>query len=398
MADSVVNITAGTGTGIDTRTNAAGEHRQVTVLGNDGDVVAGLEPFGALQVNNGSQTWFYDAWDVSPIDTTDKWTVTGTTPAVANGVMTMSPTVSTYNAIRTKDTIRANVGFALVRNGITLETAVGTGAGRFWGLGTPASTPAPAVLAQDGIGFEIDQAAGSLLAVTYAAGVRTTVATLTRPTDGANHAYHLYFRVTQAYWFIDGITVAVASLAFPNVQVAQLPALIVRQNAATLTNAPVFTNMAHLTADTSRQGTVISDPVIGTRQARVKAASTAAVATDSAMVVALHPSNPTPAGTNLIGLTRPVLSATGTLTQVASTITASTTLLAANTARLGAMVFNDSTSLLYLSLAATCTTTAHTVQVAAGGMYEVPPAYSYTGIITGTWASANGSARVTEMT
>lgn len=277
MADSSVPITAGTGTNIDSRTAGNGDHRQVVVLGNDGDVVVGLEPFGALQVNNGAQTLFYDAWDVSPIDTVDKWTVTGTSPTIANGNMTMSATASTYNAIRTKDTIRANVGFTLVRNGIALEATAATGAGRFWGLGTPATTPAAAVLVQDGIGFEVDQAAGTLLAVTYVAGVRTTVATLTRPTDGLNHAYSLHFRVTQAYWFIDNTQVPVASVSFPNVQMAQLPALLVRQNAATFTGTPVFTNIAHLTADTSRQGTIISDPVIGTRQARVGADGTVKV-------------------------------------------------------------------------------------------------------------------------
>ena len=235
----------------------------------DGTNVSAVEPFGALVANTGYQTLFYDEWATSPIDTTDKWTVTGTTPGVANGVMTMVATASTYNAIQTKDAVRPNVGFSLVRNGISIETAVSTGAGRFWGLGTPATVPAAAVLAQNGIGYELDQATGALLAVTYAAGVRTTIATLTRPTDGAIHAYGLYFRVTQAYWILDGVTVA--SQTFPNVTVAGLPALIVRQNAVAFTGTPAFANTAHLTADTSRQGTVISDPVVGTRQARVNA-------------------------------------------------------------------------------------------------------------------------------
>ncbi len=42
MADSNVPITAGAGTAIDTRTNAAGEHRQVVVLGGDGDPVCSV--------------------------------------------------------------------------------------------------------------------------------------------------------------------------------------------------------------------------------------------------------------------------------------------------------------------------------------------------------------------
>lgn len=250
-----------------------------------GTTAAGVEPFGALIANAGYQTLFYESWSVSPIDTTDKWTVTGTAPTIAAGNMQMAATASTYNAIRTKDTVRPNVGFSLVRNGIQLETSAATGCGRFWGLGTPASVPAAISQAQDGIGFEIDQAAGTLLAVTYAAGVRTTVATLTRPADGAIHAYGLYFRVTQAYWILDGAVVA--SQSFPNVQVVELPALIVRQNAAAFVGVPTFTNIAHLTADTSRQGVLIADPVIGTRQARVSAAGGLSVSGPAGAALAL---------------------------------------------------------------------------------------------------------------
>lgn len=263
------------------------------VLGNDGDTVAGLEPFGALSVSTGYSSLFYDSWS-GPLDTADKWTVTGTAPSLSGGNMQMSATLSTYNAIRTKDTVLPNSGFTLVRNGISIETAAAVGAGRFWGLGTPATTPAPAVLVQDGIGFEINQADGALLAVTYSAGVRTTVATLTRPADGAIHAYGVYFRVTQAFWFIDNTQVPVASASFPNLTVVELPALIVRQNAAAFTGTPSFVNIAHLTADTSRQATSISDPIIGTRMARVgvdgtlKVSGTGVAGTPSAAVATVQ--------------------------------------------------------------------------------------------------------------
>lgn len=87
---------------------------------------------------------------------------------------------------------------------------------------------------------------------------------------------------------------------------------------------------------------------------------------------------------------------TGANSTVASTITDSSTLLAANAARRGATVYNDSAALLYLSLGATATTTSHTVQVLGFGYYEVP--YGYTGIVTGRWSTATGSARITELT
>lgn len=83
----------------------------------------------------------------------------------------------------------------------------------------------------------------------------------------------------------------------------------------------------------------------------------------------------------------------------AVTKTAATTgdaqLLALNANRRGASVFNDSTAILYLLLAdAVATNDNYSVQVEAGGYYELPA--GYTGKVKATWANANGAARVTE--
>lgn len=84
-----------------------------------------------------------------------------------------------------------------------------------------------------------------------------------------------------------------------------------------------------------------------------------------------------------------------TLTTVASSAT-SVSILAANSARRGASIVNASTAILYLNLAGgTATaTTAHSVQLPTLAYYEVP--FGFTGAITGIWASANGSANITE--
>lgn len=86
---------------------------------------------------------------------------------------------------------------------------------------------------------------------------------------------------------------------------------------------------------------------------------------------------------------------TGTMASVASSAS-SVTVLAANAARIGAAVYNDSTQILYLLLVTggTASSSVYTVQMAAASYYEVP-AY-YTGALIGIWASANGNARVTE--
>lgn len=81
-----------------------------------------------------------------------------------------------------------------------------------------------------------------------------------------------------------------------------------------------------------------------------------------------------------------------------TSVAASTTfvaLLAANAARLGAAIHNDSTAVLYVKLGAAASATSFTVKMAADSYYEVP--FAYTGVIDGVWASAAGAARVTEL-
>jgi trimeric autotransporter adhesin len=134
------------------------------------------------------------------------------------------------------------------------------------------------------------------------------------------------------------------------------------------------------------QTTKIND---GTNTAAVKAASTAPVATDPALVVAISPN--TGAVT-----TFPATSSTATLTNVASSAS-SVQIVASNAGRKGFYVFNDSTQVLYLKFGTTASTSSYTVQVPGGGYYEMPNPTLYTGELDGIWASANGNARVTEL-
>ena len=77
------------------------------------------------------------------------------------------------------------------------------------------------------------------------------------------------------------------------------------------------------------------------------------------------------------------------------------TLVAARKGRLGCLIYNDSTQVLYLKYGATATTDSFTVVLPAGST-PTPDALhrveaGYTGIIDGIWASANGKARITEL-
>lgn len=93
----------------------------------------------------------------------------------------------------------------------------------------------------------------------------------------------------------------------------------------------------------------------------------------------------------------PITASTATLSSVTSSASTGV-VLAANTSRKNATFFNESTAILYLAFAATATTTAYTVQIAASGYYELPIGSVYTGVISGIWSSANGACRVTELT
>lgn len=88
--------------------------------------------------------------------------------------------------------------------------------------------------------------------------------------------------------------------------------------------------------------------------------------------------------------------ATSSVTSVANSA-ASFTALASNANRLGATIYNDdAAATVKVKLGATASATSFTVQMAAGGYYEVP--FNYTGVIDAIASAATGSLRVTELT
>lgn len=87
-------------------------------------------------------------------------------------------------------------------------------------------------------------------------------------------------------------------------------------------------------------------------------------------------------------------SGTSTPTTVASSAT-SVTILAANSNRKGATIWNESTSNLFIEFGITATAAAFTAKLTAGGYYELP--FHYTGVISGIWSVANGNALVREL-
>jgi len=72
-----------------------------------------------------------------------------------------------------------------------------------------------------------------------------------------------------------------------------------------------------------------------------------------------------------------------------------TTLLAANTLRVGATIYNDSTAVLYLKLGTGASSSSYTVKILQQGYYELP--FNYQGVVNGAWSAAAGNALITEV-
>lgn len=71
-------------------------------------------------------------------------------------------------------------------------------------------------------------------------------------------------------------------------------------------------------------------------------------------------------------------------------------ILAGNPNRVGCLIFNDSSAALYVKFGSGASTTSFTVKMEAAAYYESPEII-YTGDVYAIWASATGSARVTEL-
>ena len=72
------------------------------------------------------------------------------------------------------------------------------------------------------------------------------------------------------------------------------------------------------------------------------------------------------------------------------------TFVAENGNRVGLMIFNASTSVLYLQIDDDATTDDYIIKLVAGALYEMPRGY-FTDKVTGIWATANGYAKVIEI-
>lgn len=141
--------------------------------------------------------------------------------------------------------------------------------------------------------------------------------------------------------------------------------------------------MADGVAITAGAGTTIATDDIGGVQYQISKQAFGAL--DTATLVS--DTNPQPA--------REPKVASATVTQIGDAVT-STQLAAANAARVGLIVSNESTSTMYLKYGTAASSTSFTVKLGSGEIFEMDRPI-YTGAVHGIWASdAGGFAYVTD--
>lgn len=236
-----------------------------------GGIYATLSPFGSLNVSTDATSLFADTFEGVTVDTTNRWTSSGTVPPTqVNGVLSVNPstTASATSVLASQFTFTQATAIT-VATSMTFEAAATLGNHRFFGMGTaPAGTGTAAAPLQDAIGFEIDTA-GVFRASVYNNGSRVSTTALTKPVDAASHRLAVVIRGDVAFWYMDSFDLPLATSAFtPSIQT--LPIRLASLNSASVTvGTPTMTSIGVGLFDQARTGTAISDGVYQWRKATV---------------------------------------------------------------------------------------------------------------------------------
>lgn len=288
-------------------------------------VTASPSPDGETRTVEQPTQLFYDGFDAA-LDTAHRWSAASnsgsgnaTTSTGTGGLTVTLGTNLGYSYVKTLPTFQAvSPGHLCFGMNIKLESGEPIKGGyRFWGAGTPQSTPSldgcPSACSNtilDGFGYEVNTD-GKFYAVAYNNGVRSEVADLTSlvPKDGAQHNYSIQFRPIKSYWYMEGNTpVAESAGSAFEVSKASFPAALVGVQKATGTAMTLVSNILTV-SDTARNNLSLSDGAYGWRKATVKQNNRASQATDTSLVVSQNPlggnpcSNPSATLDNLQGTT-----------------------------------------------------------------------------------------------
>lgn len=258
----------------------------------DGTYTESLFPAGFLRVTDEPTQQFYDPFDGSVLDTTNRWSApvtgnAGIAATVTSGMMSLGSgtTANGYSVLTSQPSFVPTIP-AWLGNSWAMQFESGTtktNAYRFWGVGTPQAVPTTAAPIVNGYGWEIDTS-GNLNAVIWAGGVRTAVASsiASKPTDGAYHRYIIYYRTDAIYWYIDSIaaTALVATATFIGPQGQTLPLVAMSVGGATPpATSATLTTTGLAVWDTGKNNQTISDGLYRWRTVQVGSNGALSVAT-----------------------------------------------------------------------------------------------------------------------
>ena len=188
--------------------------------------------------------------------------------------------------------------------------------------------------------------------------------------------------------------------AFTNASVDDIIIGILTLNTATnvlVSTTPVWFNWTTgsiITVSTSDRGKLTL------LQANALTASQLMTQVTPVSVASIPSHNVTNVGTFAVQATQALVPLTATLSSKTASAS-SQTLLAANSARKGVVIHNDSTAMLYVKYGATATTSigGFTYELNPEDTLEINPIQNgiYTGVIDGIWSAANGGCSITEL-
>lgn len=260
---------------IGAKVGAAGD--QAVSITNPNSALAGmyatLNPYGALNVSVDANSLFSDSFEGASIDTSIKWSSTGSVaPANSTGSMTVNPstTASATVAVASQPSFSATSPLTAGWIATIEATTIATGNHRFMGFGAPASAPGTSAAPLfNAIGFEIDTA-GQLRASVYTQGTRTFTQTLTTPVDGGAHRYVVAWRGDIAIWYLDTFDIPAAyTQVSPATQL--LPLRFASLNSASVTGTPTLSVVGAGVMDQARTGIILTDGTYPWRKNKIGA-------------------------------------------------------------------------------------------------------------------------------
>lgn len=253
--------------------------------------------YGVLRVSPESSSMFFDTFDTD--DTTNNWTLktsTGTSSITTGTLTNASTTTASAYGGRFSIPLFKPRGINFLGFGASIRFANSTIANtlRWIGIGTLPTTPTTTAPVTDGVGFILD-GSGSFFGVVYAAGTQIASVNLTayKFTDNTFGRVGFSYRSDVILFYVGTTEYPVGSLSGfnPSIQTLPISSIAIAASSAPASSATMDIVNIGL-GDTGRNQQGICDTDFPSRTATVKLASTAALATDKPLVVAVHPSSP----------------------------------------------------------------------------------------------------------